>query len=172
MSNCKCQERRSRVFARKHTCPRRRHSSARSAAPGRASASTLGLGASAKCGGASEHLGTPEEKHLQEGAGARSVEGRASASTIGKETNARSAVGRASAKKEPVQGVRRGKHLPAQPHKEPVHDVQGRQGRLDAARSRGALASTLTDSTVCHGCCTSWAPVVSSGVHSFKLKLL
>ena len=104
-------------------------------------------------GEGSEHEGgrRGNASTIGEGRCARSAEGRASASTIGKETNARSAVGRASSKKEPVQGVRRGKHLPAQPHKEPVHDVQGRQGRLDAARSRGALASTLTDSTVCHG---------------------
>ena len=48
--------------------------------------------------------------------------------------------------KEPVQGVRRGGHLPAQSEKEPVQDVQSRQGRLDAARSRGALDRTHNQS--------------------------
>ena len=48
--------------------------------------------------------------------------------------------------KEQMQGVRRGKHLPAQPHKELVQDVPSRQGRLDAARSRGAIVLSLTDS--------------------------
>ena len=41
--------------------------------------------------------------------------------------------------KEHVQGVRRGEHLPAQSNSEPVQDLQSRQGRVHAARSRGAL---------------------------------
>ena len=44
--------------------------------------------------------------------------------------------------KESVQGVRRGEHLPAHPDKEPMQDVQSRQGRVHAARSRGAVDST------------------------------
>ena len=52
----------------------------------------------------------------------------------------------APSEKEHVQAVRRGGHLPAQSHKEQVQDVPSRQGRLDAAGSRGALALTLTDS--------------------------
>ena len=48
----------------------------------------------------------------------------------------------ARSEKEHVQGVRRGRHLSAQPHQEQVQDVQGRQGRLDAARPRGALNVT------------------------------
>ena len=43
---------------------------------------------------------------------------------------------------EPVQGMRRGQHLPARSDKEQVQDVQSRQGRVDAARSRGALELT------------------------------
>ena len=50
--------------------------------------------------------------------------------------------------KEPVQGVRRGEHLPARSEKEHVQDVQSRQGRLDAARSRGALNVTHTGSSL------------------------
>ena len=43
--------------------------------------------------------------------------------------------------KERVQGMQRGEHLPAQSDKEQVQDVQSRQGRVDAAGSRGALTS-------------------------------
>ena len=46
---------------------------------------------------------------------------------------------RAQPEKEHLQGVRRGEHLPAQSDKEPVQDVQSRQGRVIAAGSRGAL---------------------------------
>ena len=49
--------------------------------------------------------------------------------------------------KEHVQGVRRGGHLPAQTGKEQAQDVQSRQGRRVAARSRGALALIQTRCT-------------------------
>ena len=39
---------------------------------------------------------------------------------------------------EQVQGVRRGRHLPTQSGQEPVQNVRSRQGRFDAAGSRGA----------------------------------
>ena len=57
-----------------------------------------------------------------------------------RQTSTRGGAGamRAQSTKEQVQGVRRGQHLPAQSDKEPVQDVQSRQGRLDAAGSRGA----------------------------------
>ena len=48
----------------------------------------------------------------------------------------------ARSEKERMQGVRRGGHLPARSDKEQVQDVQSRQGRVDAARSRGALELT------------------------------
>ena len=57
--------------------------------------------------------------------------------------------------KEPVQGVRRGEHLPAQSEKEPMQDMrQSRQGRVNAAGSRGAL-------DLSHALPGTW--------HSFKL---
>ena len=56
---------------------------------------------------------------------------------------------RAQSEKEQVQGVRRGAHLLAQSGKEPVQDVQSRQGRVHAAGSRGALDLINT------GFCTS-----------------
>ena len=45
----------------------------------------------------------------------------------------------APSEKEPVQGARRGEHLPTPSEKEQVHDLQSRQGRVDATGSRGAL---------------------------------
>ena len=66
----------------------------------------------------------------------------------------------AQSDKEPMQGVRRGGHLPAPSEKEPVQGVRrgehnrhtkeqvqvvhSRQGRVNAAGSRGALISTHT----------------------------
>ena len=44
--------------------------------------------------------------------------------------------------------MRRGEHLPAQSHTEQVQDVHSRQGRLDAAWSRRALALTYTSFTL------------------------
>ena len=56
---------------------------------------------------------------------------------------------RAQSAKEPVQGVRRGRHLPAQSHTEQVQDVHSRQGRVDAAGSRGALNALYFINTDC-----------------------
>ena len=83
-----------------------------------------------------EHMqGVRRGEHLP----ARSEKERVQGVRRGEHLPARSA-------KEPVQGVRRGGHLPAQSEKEPVQDVQSRQGRLDAARSRGALDRTHNQS--------------------------
>ena len=54
----------------------------------------------------------------------------------------------ARSEKEQVQGVQRGQHLPAQSDNEQVQDVHSRQGRLDAAWSRRALALTYTSFTL------------------------
>ena len=62
---------------------------------------------------------------------------------------------RACSAKEPVQGVRRGEHLPAQSEKVQVQAVPSRQGRVHAAGSRGALGSTRTG--ICTGIRASWA---------------
>ena len=53
--------------------------------------------------------------------------------------------------KEHMQGVRRVEHLPAQSDKEQVQDLHSRQGRVHAARSRGALRHTHT--SFCHCQC-------------------
>ena len=54
----------------------------------------------------------------------------------------------ARSEKEQMQGVRRVGHLPARSDKEQVQDVHSRQGRFDAAWSRGALALSYTGFTL------------------------
>ena len=53
--------------------------------------------------------------------------------------------------KEQMQGVRRGEHLPARSEKEQVQDLHSRQGRVHAAGSRGALMHIST--SFCHCQC-------------------